>query len=220
MKCFNHELETTAEKCRLSFDEKKLKAKINQLKGLDLKFIEFFQLVRDYFKWFLLLNITADLIVLTIDIYWIYGGFIYGDNPYFLRKLINQTNESELIIFCCSESCSLPCGKVLAMILVFNSCSNIQAEKEKTPGLICLLASPSTELGDSKRRYLLQKIHTARLQFDGNGFFIINYGTLVSVSVSKTLRVSCLNFYFRLQKRSQFIWFTSFNSWATTTFSL
>lgn len=67
------------------------------------------------------------------------------------------------------------------MILVFASCSNIQAEEERSSGLICSLVSPSEAFADLKRRYLLQKVHTARCHFDGNGFFYINYKTLVSV---------------------------------------
>lgn len=184
MKCFNYELHETSKKPSSVCNQKKLGAKLNYLKIMDLKFTELSHLVRNYFKWFLLLNISADLIILTIDIYWIYGGFIYGDNPYFLRKSHIRINEINwLNIFHSSESSLLPCGKVIALILVFSSCSNIQAEKQISPGLICLLKSPTTALADSKRRFLLQKIHTAGCQFDGNGFFIINYNTLVSVSI-------------------------------------
>lgn len=55
------------------------------LKTLDLQLTEFLLHVRDYFKWMLLLIVATDIVIIVIDIYWIYGGFIYGDNPFFLR---------------------------------------------------------------------------------------------------------------------------------------
>lgn len=72
-------------------------------------------------------------------------------------------------------------AKVIAIILVFNACNNVQAEKDKSPGFIYLMQSRSIRVNDSKRRYLLQKLHTVPYQFDGNGFFFITYGTLVGV---------------------------------------
>lgn len=82
--CFNHELEKIAKSKNL--DENEFLEKLQSLKGLDLKLIELSMLVNEYFKWMLLLNIASDLIIVVIDIYWIYGGFLFGDNPYFLRK--------------------------------------------------------------------------------------------------------------------------------------
>lgn len=86
MSCFNYELNETAEKSRIFKSEKELVRKLKSLKALDLKLIELSLEIRDYFKKMLWLNITADIIIVVIDIYWIYGGFIYGDNPFFLRK--------------------------------------------------------------------------------------------------------------------------------------
>lgn len=87
MKFFNCQIEETAKTFTTAHnDEKELEKKLISLKTLDLKLVELSVLIGEYFKWFLLLNISADLIVITIDFYWIYGGFIYGDNPYFLRK--------------------------------------------------------------------------------------------------------------------------------------
>lgn len=60
--------------------------KMKSLKTLDLNLIKFSILVRDYFQWMLFLIITTDIIVITMDIYWIYGGFMYG-NPFFKREL-------------------------------------------------------------------------------------------------------------------------------------
>lgn len=82
--CFNHELEKIADNTNL--DEKEFLEKLQFLKALDLKLIELSLLVNEYFKWMLLLNIASDLIIVVIDIYWIYGGFLFGDNPYFLRE--------------------------------------------------------------------------------------------------------------------------------------
>lgn len=81
-----------------------------------------------------------------------------------------------------SESSLTPFGKTIAMILVFASGGKVQSEKDKSTGYIFEFASSSLRVVESKRRYLLQKFHTSRYQFDGNGFFIINYATLVGVS--------------------------------------
>jgi hypothetical protein len=43
-------------------------------------------LVNRYFNWMLILNVTADCMIIVIDIYWIYGGLLFGDNPNFLRE--------------------------------------------------------------------------------------------------------------------------------------
>lgn len=86
-----------------------------------------------------------------------------------------------LIFFFSSESSLTPFGKTIAMILVFYSGGKVQSEKEKSPGLILEFKSKSQPVIESKRLYLLQKLHTSRNQFDGNGFFLINYATLVGV---------------------------------------
>lgn len=84
MRCFNFELEKISKNKNL--DENEFLEKLQLLKTLDLKLIEMTLLVNKYFKWMLVLNISSDLIIVVIDIYWIYGGFLFGDNPYFLRK--------------------------------------------------------------------------------------------------------------------------------------
>lgn len=83
--CFNKELEETPKKFKMFKTETEFLRNFKSLKTLDLKLTEFLLHVRDYFKWMLLLIIATDIIIIVIDIYWIYGGFIYGDNPYFLR---------------------------------------------------------------------------------------------------------------------------------------
>lgn len=91
MKCFSHLLQNTSNIFESICNKKEFEETLNQLKILDLELVELCQLVRDYFKWFLLLNISCEISIITIDIYWIYGGFIWG-NPYFLRKLIHKNN--------------------------------------------------------------------------------------------------------------------------------
>lgn len=93
--CFNKELEETPKKSQKFKTETEFIQNIKTLKTLDLKLTGFLLHVRDYFKWMLLLIIATDIVIIVIDIYWIYGGFIYGDNPYFLREnffllVINQ----------------------------------------------------------------------------------------------------------------------------------
>lgn len=85
-KCFNYELEQTTRKIEASSNEQEVLEKLDSLKLLDLELTELLLLTRVYFKKMLLLTITSDVIVMVVDIYWIYGGFIYGDNPFFLRK--------------------------------------------------------------------------------------------------------------------------------------
>lgn len=86
MQCFNFELNKTAENSESLTTGIEITIKLQSLKKLDLKLIELSLMIRNYFKTMLWLNITADIIIVVIDIYWIYGGFVYGDNPYFLRK--------------------------------------------------------------------------------------------------------------------------------------
>lgn len=67
------------------------------------------------------------------------------------------------------------------MLLLFHASGNVQAEKEKSTGFIYLFDTNSVLLAESKRLFLLQKIHTVPYQFDGNGFFYVTYGTLIGV---------------------------------------
>lgn len=83
---FNNELEITAKNSEKSQNEKGFSEKLNLLKVLDMKLMELSLLVREYFKLMLMLTTTVDLIVIVISIYWIYGGFIFGNNPYFTRE--------------------------------------------------------------------------------------------------------------------------------------
>lgn len=69
------------------------------------------------------------------------------------------------------------------MLLLFHACGNFQAEKEKSTGFIYLLETNSISYAESKRYFLLQKIHTVPYQFDGYGFFHVNYGTLIGVKL-------------------------------------
>lgn len=68
-------------------DEKKILKNLKKIKTLDLDMTKLIQLLRQYFKWILLLNITHDVITLIVDFYWIYGGLIFGNNPNFPREL-------------------------------------------------------------------------------------------------------------------------------------
>lgn len=74
-----------------------------------------------------------------------------------------------------------PFGKVITMLLLFYACGNVQAEKEKSTGFIYLLDTNSIPFAESKRFFLLQKLHTVPYQFDGYGFFNVNYVTLIGV---------------------------------------
>lgn len=184
MRFFNCQIEETAKTFTTAHnDEKELEKKLISLKTLDLKLVELSVRVGEYFKWFLLLNISADIIVITIDVYWIYGGFMFGDNPYFLRKFCSAKvlTKPSMVAFSL-ESSLTPCGKTIALILIFAAGSSVKAEKEKSPAHIFHLYSKSQSAVNSKRRFLLQKLHTIQYQLNGNGFFFINYGTLVGVS--------------------------------------
>lgn len=66
-------------------DEMTMKRNLKKVKAFDLDIAKIIQLSRDYFKWMLLLNLTGDVIYIIVDFYWIYGGFIFGNNPNFAR---------------------------------------------------------------------------------------------------------------------------------------
>ena len=185
MKCFNNELEETAKNFGTFSHEQAFVDKLNMLKQVDLMLTELLLLINEYFKKMLLLTITSDIIVLVVDIYWIYGGFIYGNNPTFLRMLINILLTMKFNrILNIAESSLCPHGKVVAILMVFASCGSLEAEKSKSVGFIHLLTSESPTFVHSKRRYLLQKLHTLHYQFDGDRFFYVNYGTLIGVSLT------------------------------------
>lgn len=83
-----------------------------------------------------------------------------------------------------SESSLCPIGKVVTILMVFGTCGELQAEKSKSIGYLHILNSNSMAIVHSKRRYLLQKLHTLPYQFDGNRFFYVNNETLIGVRSS------------------------------------
>lgn len=76
----------------------------------------------------------------------------------------------------------LPTAKIVTVILVFAAASDVKTEKEKSAGFIQNLISTNINVLDSKRRFLLQKFHTVPYEFEGLGFFHVNYETLVGVN--------------------------------------
>lgn len=62
--------------------EKEVENKLKTLKMIDLEFVKLIQLIRDYFKWMLLLSITMDVVDITMDVS---GGF---DNKLIKRKIL------------------------------------------------------------------------------------------------------------------------------------
>jgi hypothetical protein len=70
-------------------DETAMHRNLKTVKAFDLDIAKIIQLSREYFKWMLLLNLTGDVIYIIVDFYWIYGGFIFGNNPNFARVSSN-----------------------------------------------------------------------------------------------------------------------------------
>lgn len=66
-------------------NEQEVQKNLKKIKSFDLDIAKIIQLSREYFKWMLLLNLTGDVIYIIVDSYWIYGGFIFGNNPNFAR---------------------------------------------------------------------------------------------------------------------------------------
>ena len=60
--------------------------KLKVLKAIDLKIFQLSNDVRDYFKYFLLANISSYIMIIVIDVYWIYASLLFRTNPYDLRK--------------------------------------------------------------------------------------------------------------------------------------
>lgn len=48
--------------------EKEIKSKLKTLKRIEGEFARLIQMLREYFKWMLLLSITSDVIDITIDV--------------------------------------------------------------------------------------------------------------------------------------------------------
>jgi hypothetical protein len=70
--------------------ESKIANNLRKMKSLDLEIARLIQLTREYFKWMLLLTITLDVACITIDIYWIYGGLTFTNNPNFARESLRN----------------------------------------------------------------------------------------------------------------------------------
>ena len=86
---FNNELEETAIKTLNSeIKNEELSKIMKKFKTLDALITDLSILISDFFKIMLFLTTTIDLIVIVISIYWIYGGFIFGNNPYFTREFL------------------------------------------------------------------------------------------------------------------------------------
>lgn len=74
----------------LSNSRKSDESHIELCKDIDLKLTKLCSLINKYFGLMLLLNVTYDCMITIVDIYWIYGGLLYGDNPNFLREYMND----------------------------------------------------------------------------------------------------------------------------------
>ena len=66
-------------------NELEVQKNMKKVKTFDLDIAKIIQLSREYFKWMLLTNLTGDVLYIIVDFYWIYGGFIFGNNPNFAR---------------------------------------------------------------------------------------------------------------------------------------
>ncbi|KAG5676836.1 hypothetical protein PVAND_006643 [Polypedilum vanderplanki] len=146
----------------------KVLGNIKIIKSLDLCISEILQLTCEYFKWMLLLNITLDVISITIDIYWIYGGFRM-ENPNFI------------------QSCCCPWSKIVNITLLFYSCNYIQKHRDNTLIEIFEWKTNFDNALNSKRRLLLQNLHTSKFFLNANGFFYIDYSTLIGIIEAITI---------------------------------
>lgn len=63
--------------------------KLKVLKAIDLKIFQLSNDIRDYFKYFLLANISSYIMIIVIDVYWIYASLLFRSNPYDLREFQN-----------------------------------------------------------------------------------------------------------------------------------
>lgn len=80
-----------------------------------------------------------------------------------------------------------PCPKLLTLIILFVSSGHAQSKREQVIGHIYEMKTYHVSIAESKRRLLLQKLHTVQPQFNGFGFFIINYSTLIGVIFLKLI---------------------------------
>ncbi|KAL7044175.1 hypothetical protein ACKWTF_001814 [Chironomus riparius] len=150
-------------------NELEVQKNMKKVKTFDLDIAKIIQLSRELFKWMLLLNLTGDVIYIIVDSYWIYGGFIFGNNPNF------------------AQSCSCPWGKIVSIIVLFYSCNEIQIQRDNSLAEIFEWKSEFDSVTHSKRRFFLQHIHCSKFLFDANGFFYINYGVLIGMAEAITI---------------------------------
>lgn len=64
--------------------------KMEQCKMLHRLLWQLSQNLNKRFEFFILTTITNLFLSITVDLYWIYGNFVFGGNPYALRKLLKR----------------------------------------------------------------------------------------------------------------------------------
>lgn len=82
---FNQELSRMSSE-NLNQNDWQFLNKLKVLKVIDLKIYQLSNDIRDYFKYFLLANISSYIMIIVIDVYWIYASLLFQSNPYDLRK--------------------------------------------------------------------------------------------------------------------------------------
>lgn len=163
-------------------DEREILKSIRKLKEFDIELSRLIKYVREYFKWILLLVVTLDVICITIDIYWIYGGFIYGNNPNFIREQsLTEFFQLKSLSYFLIESCCCPWAKIVTIIVLFFSANAIESSRDASLNEIFNWKTSFDRSASSKRRLMLQHLQTSKIKMDANGFFFLNFGALIGV---------------------------------------
>ncbi|CAO1362498.1 unnamed protein product [Diamesa tonsa] len=159
---FNQELSRMSLEKQYQFEWPFLN-KLKVLKAIDLKIYQLSNDIRDYFKYFLLANISSYIMIIVIDVYWIYASLLFRSNPYDLQSY-----------FC-------PWQKVASICLLFLSAQNIQNEVDQISGGLHAIKTDNLKIYKSLRHFSLQKLHT-QIMMDACGFFYLNFGSLVGIA--------------------------------------
>ncbi|CAO1324050.1 unnamed protein product [Diamesa serratosioi] len=161
---FNQELgRMSSEKQNLKQLEWPFMNKLKVLKAIDLKIYKLSNDIRAYFKHFLLANISSYIMIIVIDVYWIYASLLFRSNPYSLQSY-----------FC-------PWQKVASICLLFLSAQNIQNEVDQISGGLHAIKTDNLKIYKSIRNFSLQKLHT-QIMMDAFGFFYLNFSALVGIA--------------------------------------
>lgn len=83
------------------------------------------------------------------------------------------------------ESSLCPVSRIITTLVLFYSADNMQKQRDNSMTEVYKWKINYTGIAHGKRRFLLQQFHLSKFMFDANGFFLINYSSLIGVILTK-----------------------------------